>query len=797
MPHPTDMTPAARPSIDRLEARRLLATIEGTIWNDADSDGLFDFFEDPLPGVLVFLDQNQNRLLDDGETTTLTDAQGEYAFDGLAPDDYFVGFVAELEAVEESPGVPARLAQTSPGISGRTNGSFGSGDFDIEIDYIDLGLSDVQRTLFETAVAKWEEAIIGDLPDRDGVDDLRLAVNTARSDGPGGTLASAGPTSFRPASEGGLPLTGVINLDPADLSATRGAIEVAVHEIGHALGIGTVWQDLGLVNGVPGPVPQFVGPRAVEEYGRLFGFTPNSVPVQGFINGEVDPGSSFSHWDEDTFLNELMTPSADGDLFAPVENDPENPLSRMSIASLADLGYEVNLAASETYGPLGIGPLPGDLDDIDDDDFDSLPIVPFELSIRLEADDEVFDRGNFGARFNQDPRPFFFNAGPTFAADGDSVRLLAEIDTLGDPAFDADPFFDGDLDFRDRVRQVNFFRESNGVDGLQTPADVRRGAADSADTLLDQDAIPGDGFETTIEIDGDVGEVVRFYALAYDGGYFTTARTDTITLVGDQDIPAKPTDLRAVGIDTNTFLIEFDDRSTDESGYLLQVAESPDFNVIEETRTIDIGFDDDVLDADEDGEDLDPDDDGVDEVLDLGQREATEPVRFTYELPQVETGENLVRYFRLRSFNTAGSSAFAGPAVATTLSPGAVLIDNSDDDLVDAGDFVERRGAESAVGLTYLAGDGTATFDVGGEEFEAGRFFVFAQTAADADFGQTTIRLFDGDTLVAERVVDEDEAGAEILLGEYRVDGDYSVQFASTGDDGVATADAVRLLPAV
>ncbi len=51
------------------------------------------------------------------------------------------------------------------------------------------------------------------------------------------------------------------------------------------------------------------------------------------------PGTRYSHWSESVFQNELMTGYASGDL----------ALSRMTIASMADLGYRVNLNAADAY----------------------------------------------------------------------------------------------------------------------------------------------------------------------------------------------------------------------------------------------------------------------------------------------------------------------------------------------------------------------------------------------------------------------------------------------------------------
>jgi hypothetical protein len=44
----------------------------------------------PVANAEVFLDSNQNGVLDSGETSTITNSAGQYEFDGLAPDTYHV-----------------------------------------------------------------------------------------------------------------------------------------------------------------------------------------------------------------------------------------------------------------------------------------------------------------------------------------------------------------------------------------------------------------------------------------------------------------------------------------------------------------------------------------------------------------------------------------------------------------------------------------------------------------------------------------------------------------------------------
>ncbi|MBT6157333.1 MAG: hypothetical protein HOH82_21965, partial [Planctomycetaceae bacterium] len=64
--------------------------IRGTKFNDINQNGRLDPTEGPLGNVTIFLDTNGNGLLDDGERSTSTNANGEYQFTGLEADTYFV-----------------------------------------------------------------------------------------------------------------------------------------------------------------------------------------------------------------------------------------------------------------------------------------------------------------------------------------------------------------------------------------------------------------------------------------------------------------------------------------------------------------------------------------------------------------------------------------------------------------------------------------------------------------------------------------------------------------------------------
>src|SRR5690606_32348700 len=118
-----------------------------------------------------------------------------------------------------------------------------------------------------------------------------------------------------------------------DVRALGNLDEIALHELGHTLGFGVMWLHVGraLVFDALSGDPRFTGPRALAEYSVLG--RSGGIPVM-VINGVWQP-----HW-ESAFFNEVMARVPDG-----------APLSRMTIASRADLGYSVDLDAADPYTP--------------------------------------------------------------------------------------------------------------------------------------------------------------------------------------------------------------------------------------------------------------------------------------------------------------------------------------------------------------------------------------------------------------------------------------------------------------
>ncbi len=211
--------------------------------------------------------------------------------------------------------------------------------FQIQLDM--NGLTPSQQVIFHRAANRWEQVIIGDLPNAFfkglTVDDVLISANSVAIDGPGTILARANADAFRSGSS--LPYHGWMQFDTADVAnfeANGRLFDVVLHEMGHVLGVGSIWSKRGLLQGAGTANPRFLGKQATAAYNAIFGRSETSVPVEG--NGSP-VGSRDSHWRESTFANELMTPRIDG----------TNLLSRVTAASMIDLGYVVNMNAADAY----------------------------------------------------------------------------------------------------------------------------------------------------------------------------------------------------------------------------------------------------------------------------------------------------------------------------------------------------------------------------------------------------------------------------------------------------------------
>lgn len=179
------------------------------------------------------------------------------------------------------------------------------------------------------------------------VDDLLIDVEVAPIDGLGRAVAEAGPCVLR--AEDGSPVIGRMKLDAADLDSLEAAGQleaVVLHEMGHVLGLGSLWGTLGLVGNPslpdkPGADTHFLGKHANRAFDRVGGDTytlGEKVPLENTAVFESADG----HWRESVFGEELMSPRFD--------QNERLPLSQVTVAALDDLGFwQVDYDAADDY----------------------------------------------------------------------------------------------------------------------------------------------------------------------------------------------------------------------------------------------------------------------------------------------------------------------------------------------------------------------------------------------------------------------------------------------------------------
>jgi hypothetical protein len=206
---------------------------------------------------------------------------------------------------------------------------------------------------FSLARDRWEEVIVEDDGDPmniadyldaadiatelpDGVDDVYIAGSVIHIDGKGGILGMAGPTVINQDSNGNVrALAGVMMFDEADVQNMINAgtwTNVILHEMGNVLGIGTLWWYNGLHSGSTND-DKYKGTYAKQAW--------KDMGCSGRLPIETDGprGTAGGHWDEACLDGELMT--------GYVEQTQRMPLSTLTIASLKDMGYGVNLNAAD------------------------------------------------------------------------------------------------------------------------------------------------------------------------------------------------------------------------------------------------------------------------------------------------------------------------------------------------------------------------------------------------------------------------------------------------------------------
>ena len=274
-------------------------------------------------------------------------------------------------AASSTPGLWSKVASVT---------AAGSSSFDVDVVLIGTGISSRVTQAFQDAATRWEQIITRSLPDidfsdepiaasrctagqpeiADTVDDLRVYARVTEIDGRGGTLAAASVCYRRDTST--LPVIGNVILDSVDAAAKSASDleSIILHEIGHTLGVGTLWHHHDLLKKPaldpddqdvePVPDTYFSGPLATAAFDAAGGtnYADNKVPVHN-TGGE---GGADSHWRESVFDNELMSPY--------LSSGQTEPLSAITVQSLADMGYVVDASQADSFTlPAAMSHLPG------------------------------------------------------------------------------------------------------------------------------------------------------------------------------------------------------------------------------------------------------------------------------------------------------------------------------------------------------------------------------------------------------------------------------------------------------
>jgi Leishmanolysin len=237
-----------------------------------------------------------------------------------------------------------------------------SSTFDITIDLVGStsSLTQSQIDTLLNSKKRYEQIITGDLFDinrselQNGptfsgcqypvvIDDLYICVEVSAIDGGYKTLGFAGPDYTR--SGDGTTIVGHMKLDIADVKLLLDAgtfDDVFLHEIGHVLGIGTHFVSQG-ITGTEAQQCPYKAVHASAEYQKISGCSV--VPME--TTGKIGDGTYCSHWDEDCLKNELMT--------GVINLNGPNPLSRVTIGGLEDLGYAVDYSFADSYTASSLG----------------------------------------------------------------------------------------------------------------------------------------------------------------------------------------------------------------------------------------------------------------------------------------------------------------------------------------------------------------------------------------------------------------------------------------------------------
>lgn len=214
-------------------------------------------------------------------------------------------------------------------------------DFSIDVNFGSGSnkLNSAMRNSVQQAARFWENVISHS--SFDGSHNIDIEITTEdKGWNRGGDLASAGATSLRSDTNNNL----MSIAGQSSINSNSGALDylssdinfftrVMIHEFAHVLGLSKSFKKRAKLIDTNTPTPTYKSNSSAGwAYGELLGtYQQTAIPLAS---------KDYSHWNEDIFQQEIMTPTA---------NRQSMPLSQMTIAALNDLGWNVNYGAAEDY----------------------------------------------------------------------------------------------------------------------------------------------------------------------------------------------------------------------------------------------------------------------------------------------------------------------------------------------------------------------------------------------------------------------------------------------------------------
>jgi hypothetical protein len=301
-------------------------------------------------------DQYGNRL--DGQTATFSIGAGGGALAVTTAQSAPDGFITAPTWVLGKSAVPQQVIATVGAKSVTVNATVQT-NYIIDIRFWGPAMTPDQQAAFISAANRIRGIVVGALPpdDATGADPANCGVtgvpplneiipgvviyaSVQNIDGKNGVLAQAGPCYVRSSTDLRTEI-GEVEIDAADigsLTATGSLPDILTHEMLHVVGVGSFWNQKGLLRNYNTPTVEYTGAGGIQGCRETGGVTTcaSAVPVEN----TGGPGTANSHWRESVFGSELMTGYA---------NSGALPLSIMTVRSIEDLGYTVNPAGADPY----------------------------------------------------------------------------------------------------------------------------------------------------------------------------------------------------------------------------------------------------------------------------------------------------------------------------------------------------------------------------------------------------------------------------------------------------------------